>query len=109
MPPKESATIHQAPTFYVEHRGWSQEVNTTHYEMESDPAKRFHATGKRTPLDLDSAPKLVTHGRTPYEAVESFREALLQAPWHEHYSAVMRRIEALEAQVTAQQQPPASP
>lgn len=97
-PPAEAATIHRCPTFYVESRGWSQEVDTIHIELCDDPARRFKAVGKRTPLCPDNY-KLEVYGSTPDEAVENFRKHLLSCKWGDYFSGIMKRIDNMQATI----------
>ena len=94
QPVTDTVIVHTCPTFYVQHRGWGQEVNTLHLELCDDPAMRYKATGKRTPLDPDWH-LLTAHGSTPQEAVENFRRALETMPWQDYFSGIMRRIDNL--------------
>lgn len=89
------ATVTACPTHYVTYRGWSQEVDTTHYETCDDENKRFSLSGRRTPLDpLDA--KLEVWGHSPSDVLAKFKEALESAPWEEHYRAIIDRINKLE-------------
>lgn len=100
------ATIHAASTYFVEYRGWSQEVDVIHYET-AEPGQRFEARGKATPLDMSK--KLSAFAATPSDAIYAFKRALESDDWQKHYRGIMDRIEEYEREIERlKATPPAS-
>lgn len=103
-----TARVIECPTYYVEYRGWSQEVNTLHVETLAegdDESKRFSADFKHTPLDTKYS---TVHGHSPSDVLAKVKHAIESAPWQEHYRQIIDRLNKAEA-IKAPLPPPASP
>lgn len=111
-----TARIIDCPTYYVEYRGWSQEVNTLMHELVSDhdEAKRFSATFRHTPLDAESD-AVTVYGHSPSDVLNKVKQAIESAKWDVHYRGIMSRIDGMRkdidrlSAVTEPQPPDVSP
>lgn len=104
-----SANVIPCATHYVEYRGYSQEVDTVHYEHVTDPNRRFSARFKHTPLDAQFAE---VWGHSPSDVIARVKETIESAAWDVHYRGIMDRIDGMQATIdklTAQLPPSSSP
>lgn len=90
-------TCHIVPTFFIEYRGWSQEINTFHTEFIQPGEKRFRAAGRHTPYDKQGT--LVAYGDTAFEAVEELRCKLETSDYSEHYKSINDELLRLQGEV----------
>lgn len=88
--------VHQVPTFFVEYRGWSQEVNIHHCEY-TEPGKRFEARGRHTPFDKVGS--LSTFGNCADEAICKFEFTIASAPYDVHYKSINDELLYLRSEV----------
>lgn len=106
---RATARVIECPTFYVEYRGWSQEVNTLHLETVNGDEDRFSAEFRHTPLDQKPS---TVKGHSPADVIAKVREAIESARWDVHYRQIIDRLNAAEAPtagVTTLPPPSASP
>ena len=90
-------SVHRVPVYFLEYRGWSQEVHIFHVEQPECDSKRFRAVGKHTAFDKDAS--LTTYGSTADEAIEQMRYLIEMAPFMEHYKSINDQLYGLRSEV----------
>jgi hypothetical protein len=92
-----SAIIHQSPVFFIEYRGWGQEVHVYHAEQPGEDEFRFRAVGRHTAFDKEGT--ITYYGETPQDAVDGVRRELEDAHWQTHYKSINDELLYLRSEI----------